>query len=413
MRKKRAAQWGKRIAAVLLLLVILGLAALPAVFMNSVYGYFPGLFVLVLLILSLASLWVFRRRLSFSSELQDLYCERGHNVDVGLKLTNRSAISCPRAKAAVYISDVFGGTDALRVINFTLAAKETVDFSFGMDMAHIGVYSVGINSLTIYDLFGVFCRRIPVSGRCTAVVTPAIRPVRELSLEDEAMAEANTETRTTVVGGMDYTGVREYVPGDPMKQIHWKLSAHSRDYLTKLQESHRQQEYAVVLDFAAQKQEDQETLMDIHDCLIETALSLMYALMERDISCTLLYTNRQKTVVRTAQVGRDNLQELIRSFSVITPQPEEDYPDAAQILRLERQAQNRSTNVIVVSARATDALVQELAADKRQKRCPELYMVVPAQFSSRQREAAAAPLHPLEEEEIPYYLVSTNRIPNP
>jgi uncharacterized protein (DUF58 family) len=405
--KKRLKTWGNRLGKLLFVLVVVGLAAVPAVFLNSIFGYFTVLFVVLLLAASLGSLLLLRHGLSFDAATEDLICQRGNSVDVGLKLRNGSFISCPKAQAELFISDLFGDMDALKQIPFTLAGKETVDFGFGLDMSHIGIYSVGISSVEVYDLFGLFKYHMPLSGRFTAVVTPILHPVEELSIAEEVLTEASTDTRTTVVGGTDYTGVREYVPGDPMKQIHWKLSAHSRDYLTKLQESNRQQEYAVILDFATERQENREILMDLHDCLIETALSLVNALSERDVSYTLLYCDRGGSVVRTAQGGSEAFPELIRTFSVITPEPEPSYPDAAQILRLERTAQNRSTNVIVVTSRTTEELIGELETDQRQQRSPELYRVVPAEWTSRQLETAAVPLRPLQELEIPYHFVRT------
>jgi uncharacterized protein (DUF58 family) len=406
--KKRLKTWTKGLGKLLFVLAVVGLAAVPAVFLNSIFGYFTVLFVLFLLGASLGSLLLLKRGLSFDAATEDLTCQRGSSVDVGLKLRNKSLVSCPKAQAELFISDLFGDMDALKKIPFTLAGKETVDFGFGLDMSHIGIYSVGISSVEVYDLFGVFKYHMPLSGRFTAVVTPILRPMEELVITEEVLTEASTDTRTTAVGGTDYTGVREYVPGDPMKQIHWKLSAHSRDYLTKLQESSRQQEYAVILDFATEAQEDREIMMDLHDCLIETALSLINALAERDVSYTLLYCDRGGSVVRTAQAGSENFPELIRTFSVITPEPDPSYPDGAEIMRLERKAQNRSTNVLLVTSRMTEELTQELETDQRQMRSPALYRVVPAEWTSRQLETAAAALRPLQELEIPYYFVRTS-----
>ncbi len=397
----------KGLGGVLIWLLVFGLTALPAVFMNTLYGYLPALVFLFLSLLSLASLLWLRRGLRVETALGDVECVRGGQVDLGLELTNRSLITCPRASAWLYISDLFGGMDSMRKFPFTISGGETIRFDFGMDLSHIGLYSVGLDHLEVYDFFGILRQRIPISGRFTAFVTPRIRPMEEVAVTEEVLAEASTDTRVTVVGGTDYTGVREYALGDPMKQIHWKLSAHSREYMTKLQESSRQQEFAVILDFAARANEDTEQLMELNDCLIETALSLIEEISHHDVGYALLYCDRGRNAARAIPMGREDDRALIQSFSMITTEPGKEYPDGCQLLQQEGRGQNRSTNVIVVTSRVTPELLQELQLVKRQRRSPELYLVVPAAWSSRELEQAAAPLRQLGEQEIPYYLIST------
>lgn len=395
-------------AKLLVWVLVLGAAILPAVFMNSVYGYLPGLLVVLLLVLSLGEMLWLRRSIAVETAYTDIECERGKSVDIGIKLKNRSRVFCPKANAYIYISDLFGAHDERRKVSFTLPGREELDLGFGMEMTHIGCYSVGLECVEVYDFFGVFSLRVPVSGRFSAIVTPRIRPMNEKHDSENLLTEASTDTKTTVVGGTDYTGVRTYALGDPIKQIHWKLSAHSREYMTKIQESSRQQEFSVILDFAALGGSNTEQLMDLNDCLIETALSLVTGLSDEDASCALFYCDRTQSMVRTVPIGREDDVELIRSFALITPEPDASFPDACRILQQEGQGQNRGSNVVVVTSRVTPELLQELQITKGHRRSPELYMVVPAEWNSRELEKACAPLRQLDDAEIPYYVISAS-----
>ena len=389
--------------------LVLAAAGLPAVFLNTLYGYLPVLTLLTALAISIFCLLRLRRGISVEASSASVQCERGGSVNLGLRIVNRSRFFCPKASAALVLSDLFGQAGSTRRIPFTMAGGARVEFSFGVDMSHIGVYSVGLEYVELWDFFGAIRCRVPLSGRFQALVRPRRYPIEDLLLSDQRTAEANFDTRTTVVGGTDYTGVREYALGDPMKQIHWKLSAHSMSYMTKLQESSRQREIAVILDFAANPNPDREQLMDLNDRLVETALSLLEEVSRRDAACSLLYCNRARTVVRTAPAGREDDLALVQSFSVITPDPGADYPDACRILCQEGQAQNRATNTLVVTSRVTAELLQELGRVKRQRRSPELYLVVPAEWNSRELEQARAPLRQLEAQAIPYSIISTAR----
>lgn len=397
----------KRVLKIVLGVVLFCVTLLPAVYMNTIYGYFPALFLAAALVFSWGSMYRVQRKISIQSNFQNGECERGKSVEAGLGIVNQSIFLCPKAVANIFISDLFDGTDALNSVLFTLAPKEKADFRLDMDMPHVGIYHVGIRDMKVCDYFDFFHKLVPVKGEYQVVVKPRIRTLEELMENDMVLEETSQDTRTTVLNGMDYVGVREYAMGDSMKQIHWKLSAHSQGYLTKLQESSRQMDFSVICDFAALDEDDKEVLMDIQDALIETSLSLIDTIARIYTSYSLLYCTKEHTVRRTTPKGRDDDLSLMKDFSVITSHPAPDYPDACRILTEEGGQANRSTNVLVVTSRVTDELLQELLRIKRQRRSPELWQVVPAGYNSRQMEKLRTRLRQLDEANIHHCFVYT------
>lgn len=264
--------------------------------------------------------------------------------------------------------------------------------------------------MEMWDFFGFFQIRMPLNKTFEVFVRPRIRPMEELRESEMVLAESSRDTRTVVSGGMDYVGVREYAMGDSMKQIHWKLSAKSMGYLTKLQESSREIDYSVILDFAADREEDKEIMMDLQDTLIETSLSLVDEISKHHTNYTLLYCDRHLGIRRMRPKGREDDLELIKDFSLITPEPDISFPDACRILREESNVASRSTNVIVVTSRVTDELIQELMRIRRQRRVPELYYVIPAGLNSREVDTLRARLSQLDEAGVTHYFVRTTDV---
>lgn len=392
-----------------MLIVIFAIASIPAVYINKLYGYLPVIFLAVSIVVSLIFLWVVRGKIEVMSDVDagGGVCERGEKVSAGLRIRNRSLLTTGRTVANVYISDLFGGEDAMNRIQLSLAPREENGFGMNISMPHIGVYRGGIRDVEMWDWFGLRKAHVPAEGSFEVFVRPKIRVLEELWDSEIVYTESMKDTRTVVMGGMDYIGVREYVRGDSMKQIHWKLSAHSQGYMTKLQESSRELDYAVILDFAAEANEDREVLMDIQDALIETSLSIIESVSQKHTNYSLLYCNRRKEITRQQPRGREDDLALIQDFSVITPEPEADYPDACRILWEEGSAANHSTNVIVVTSRVTDELLQELMRIRRQQRVPELYHIVPAGLNSREVGAILARLRQLDEAGVNHCLVYT------
>ncbi|MCD7866553.1 MAG: DUF58 domain-containing protein [Clostridiales bacterium] len=398
----------RRIGKLLVVALVFAAALIPAVFINTLYGYLPAFSLALALALSIVSLQMVRRRITVESELggTDSICERGKKISAGLRVCNHSKVMTSKTIVNIFISDIFGGEDSLSQMYLALAPGKDTGFGLNIAMPHIGVYRGGIRDMEMWDFFGILKVTVPLDGTFEVFVRPRIRPIEEMRESETVLAESARDTRTVVAGGMDYVGVREYAVGDSMKQIHWKLSAHSPGYMTKLQESSREIDYSVVLDFAAESHV-KEVMMDIQDALIETSLSLIDEISRHHTSYSLLYCDRHHAIRRMRPKGREDDLELIKDFCVVTPEPDAGFPDACRILQEEGSVSSRSTNVIVVTSRVTDELLQELTRIRRQRRVPELYQVIPAGLNSREVEGLRARLRLLDEAGVSHYFVCT------
>lgn len=383
------------------------LVALPAWFMNTVFGYLPGLFFLFIIALSRLSMFWVKRHMRAEADFNRSSCERGKSVTIGLQIANDGRLMCPRAVVNLFISDLFGGTDHVTQTSMTLAPRSANQIGFDMDMPHIGVYQVGVKDMDIYDMFGIFRSHVAMDGIFQVFVKPRIFPVEELMQNDNAFEESSRDAITSAVNGTDYVGVREYEYGDSMKSVHWKLSSRGMGYMTKLQESSKEMSFTVILDTSAEPQKDREVAMDLYDRLVETALSLITEIQKRHTSYRLVYCNKEGNVKQTTPKGRHDDEALIQDLSVLTQDPDSKYPDAAKILLDGRSKSNRSSNVMVCTCRVTEELIQELLKVKKEKKLPELYVIVPAGLTSREISLIRGKLAALDEYNIFYNLVYT------
>ena len=93
---------------------------------------------------------------------------------------------------------------------------------------HCGCLKISVAEAAFEDRFGLFRFLIPEPAAVTAEVTvyPRLNPIQILS-SASSMGSADHGNGESRPNGMDltsYNGLREYVPGDPVRQIHWKLS---------------------------------------------------------------------------------------------------------------------------------------------------------------------------------------------
>lgn len=394
----------KRILYVILVLLVIGLTILPAIYTNSIYGYLPILVLVVSSLVSYVILWLIRKGIVIDSSSSNREVLRGLDVPLNISITNQTWFICPRAEAKIFINNLFGNTDSEELVTFTLSSKNQASFAFDLDMNHIGIYEVGIHDMLIYDFFGLFKLRVPIEEVMEVCVMPRIREVNELEQSSRALVESSQETRMTVTNGMDYVGVREYELGDPMKQIHWKLSAHSLGYMTKLQESNRELEFSVILDFVSIEEKDHEILMDMNDALIETAFSILDHLSKSHTSYSLVYYSRDQITKKVSPRGRDNDKEYIQDFVTIGSKSQVDYPDAYALLEQEA-TQGQSSSIIICTSYVTQQLVDEMIQLNQQSKDIQLFYIVPIEYDNKKIRQLERMLYPLDEAGIAYYYI--------
>ena len=106
-------------------------------------------------------------------------------------------------------------------------AAAVVGEAVSLSVSHCGLLTVTAENAEIRDLFGL-CR-FPVSSGApqTVPVWPTVFPA-QVTLDCAAPQTREDSRLSAVRRGGDFTetqAIRPYHPGDPVRQIHWKLSA--------------------------------------------------------------------------------------------------------------------------------------------------------------------------------------------
>ncbi len=99
-----------------------------------------------------------------------------------------------------------------------------------------GLFTLGPTSLQSGDPFGVYSVLIDHPGSSTLMVTPPIVPLPHIEVLSGGRAGDDRPQRYALERTVSDTGVREYLPGDSTKSIHWPTSARHRSlYVRKLE----------------------------------------------------------------------------------------------------------------------------------------------------------------------------------
>jgi hypothetical protein len=132
----------------------------------------------------------------------------------------------------------------------SLAPGENVRISMELTPSRRGVIPMGDIRALLPDPLGFFqkCSRIK-STPARLVVLPKRYRLPSFSMPGSAAFRIGGEETSNAIGSAgEFVGLREYRPGDPLRQIHWKSWAHTGRPMVKELEDNFFPRYALVLD---------------------------------------------------------------------------------------------------------------------------------------------------------------------
>lgn len=409
VEKKQRSKWisdakKRRAGLVAWCAIMLAIAAVPAIFMNTLFGYLPVIAVALIIIFSYGYMRLLKKIFRFEEISDFRSCRRGEASAFGIRLSNPSVLVFPRIEVSFFISDIFGGDGSLRTSAISLAPREDRDFKFDVRFNHIGLYEAGLKKVVIHDLLGLFQTELVNTQQYQIRVAPKIFDVAKLTVSNATFVESKDMRIPISREGMDYTGVRDYVRGDPIKLIHWKLSARTGNYVTRQFESYGNTGLTVIMDFFAPLY-DMEGMMSVYDGIVETALSLELYAKKNGMDCELQYVDRNLKKKRYASRAGADVFDLISDLPNVSADPCSYTAD--DLLAEEAAAAYGQGNIAFCTSRATPELTRMLVDIKAKRKNPLLFVVIPDSCFGEARKAFLKPLHLLNYARIPYYVIGT------
>lgn len=152
-----------------------------------------------------------------------------------------------------------------------------------------GEYEVGIKDVVVTDFLRLFRVRYANPGTIKAVVHPKLVQIEELKGMEEFQAPVRREILSEEE--LDIL-VRDYVEGDPLKQIHWKASARQGKLLTRTRTGEEKQGISLFCDMTRFGRTAEEYL-PLENKMLETLLALGYFFARRDMGFSAYYAQRE------------------------------------------------------------------------------------------------------------------------
>ena len=158
-----------------------------------------------------------------------------------------------------------------------------------MNSRYAGRVEVRIESFEVFDLFRMFCLKDCDRSDAYTIVWPSFAEAEEEDLHSwvEGFPKENEIKKRGTDYNPDYE-VREYIPGDELKSIHWKLSAKQEQLMVRQRLAAGREKMNVLLPLGDDRQ--------YNDSLMESVYALCRLLLYKEYPIQLFWPGRGESL---------------------------------------------------------------------------------------------------------------------
>lgn len=232
-------------------------------------------------------LWIYNK-FTYTQELDKKFMTKGEKVNFHFSACNESSLFYPHLEVEFYgVDSIFTKYFHKKRLYVPENSKKT--FTYEIECKYRGYYEIGIHKVYIIDFLGLY--RLPYKVLEPKVVTvyPKITPLINFPIYPNEIEESEYIANHRRGIGNLTSDVREYMYGDTMHKVHWKLSAKRGELMVKNEDSTTQAIVNIVLDLKQHDHLDIESRTILEDKLVECVVAILYYCLEKSIPVVFSY----------------------------------------------------------------------------------------------------------------------------
>lgn len=252
----------------------------------------------------------------------------------------------------------------------------TVDLTYTVTGERRGIHSIGPLTVRATDPFGLARRSTAFGERTPVTVAPAVIDLPPLA-DFAGEAGGMLHTTTDQLGqGSDNLVARPYVPGDSMRRIHWRATAHRDELMVRQEEQDSTPEASIVIDRSVLRWSVEAAGAPGVDQGFETAVSACVSAAARLVhdGYAVEVLDTDGTVLAERIDGGDTIgiEALLTRFATLTARRDDHLP---RLLRLFAGLQTGP--VVLIVGRFDPADADVIAPVAHHSSLPLLFAVTP------------------------------------
>jgi uncharacterized protein (DUF58 family) len=224
-------------------------------------------------------------------------------------------------------------------------------------MSFRGEYRIGIEKAEFFDVLKLFKFKVNPRKMFDVISYPRELTVSNLP-DDNRDGEEALRSRPRGLDRDSFANLREYREGEPLRHIHWNLSARLDELIVKQMESGYNYSALILCDFTAEKGSSAESVLESSDSVIEMAAAIIRSILSNGNSADIIWQDcRTQNAERKIANDFGSYEKLINSLFSLPAKP---FGGEFTELFKEFRDEFRTERLIYIIAPVTEDLVDEL-----------------------------------------------------
>ncbi len=322
---------------VILLVIVLGFFAV-----SSGWKVLYLLFYVLLTLFVLSWLWArySLRKLTFRRTTTSGRVQVGEMFDERLALDNISVM--PKLWVQIADGSTLPGHRAGYVAS--MGGRKRAMWRARTTCRQRGRFQLGPVTATSGDPFGLFRRRIVLSGSNEILVLPHVLPIASFALFTGGLPGRGKSSRRALQTTTNATTIRDYVAGDAVNRIHWRSSAHFNKLMVKEFDLDPAVDAWIFLDLNEKVQAGKGE-HSTEEYGVTIAATIATYLLRQDLSVGMIVTGQRREFLSLDR-GDRQIERVLELLAVVTAGPG---PELKEALALDAMHFGRNTVAIVIT----------------------------------------------------------------
>ena len=280
------------------LLMMVGMAYFFTNYLDGDIGVVVWSFLILAPLISVLLSYRASRNISAKFETPS-YLAKGRNFTAKITVTANGNLPVPFLRCNIQTDANFSRADA-RPVQSAMTSEEPLEIPYEITAKYAGCGVISVKELAVYDYLGWFqfkLREIPKSVKIGVIpeipsLTNAniiLHTVSNIVLtQDSEEEETSASLSAQSMPGYSH---RDYIPGDNLRRINWKMSAKRQKLMVRMDEASSTVRPAIILDL---QPEQDETSLKRREIIMEGALGFLILLVRQGIPCTIRFSSEHQ-----------------------------------------------------------------------------------------------------------------------
>ncbi len=272
---------------------------------------------LIIPIISLIFFLISFRSIKISLTPDDIYAQKLEQVSCTLEMRNRGIYPFIQVRLTGDFVDASTNRISKQRIVFELMPKQSYSMELPMCMKYRGEYLVEASYIDVYDVLGIFHFKLKAGARARIVVIPRLYAIGSLGTGTMSEDNESKSKNNAGIDKVDLSHIREYMDGDVLKTVHWKLSAKQDELMVKVLEDNSNSNVAIISDLNCYFNDYDKDNLAV-DGVIESCLAVAYRKLADSCGSNIhFYSSEHKKIIRQEVKDENSFERLFSQLSTV------------------------------------------------------------------------------------------------